>query len=184
MGVSFGQSRIADLTFQVFGRVVHPDWFAVRSHCRLSQAAWEADVRIIEGGHAIVWRSGRIRVTEILSGPETLLPPGNLLFQSTIRHEKTVSLKPGFGTEYQACFEVDRTDPEVFAHINDELALDATKGGLFHSFAPSNRLAAAPISHLRFEVKPSWLQIQAFHTFPDERAVVRTQSLLEVRSDL
>jgi hypothetical protein len=42
-------------------------------------------------------------------------------------------------------------------------------------------MAPAPITHLRYEARVKGLTVHAFHTFPDERAVVRTQSLFEPR---
>jgi hypothetical protein len=181
MGVSSGRSRAADLVFQVFGRALHPDWFAVRQHRRITQEAWEADVRIIEGGHAVVFRAGDARLTEVLSGPETVLPEPGLLFHSSIRHERTATLTPAGGLVYQTCFEVERVDPEVFAHLSEEMTLDATRGGLFHRFSPANRMAAAPISHIQVEGRVRGLSVQSFHTFPDDCAIVRTQSLFEPR---
>src|SRR5262245_60558559 len=100
MGVSSGRSRIADLAFQVFGRAVHPDWFAVREYRRVTQTGWEADVRIIEGGHAISWRCGPVRLTEVLAGPETVLPEPGLLYHSTVRHERAAALRPADFAEY------------------------------------------------------------------------------------
>jgi Protein of unknown function DUF2617 len=182
MGVSSGRTRVTDLTFRVFDRVVHPDWFTVRAHCRYAQSTWEADVRIVEAGHAIVWRSGLVRLSEVLTGPDTVLPEPGLLFHSTVRHERSTALRPDDLTEYQACFEVERIDPEVFAHLNNELTLDASKGGLFHRWAPSNRMAPSPISHLHIESRPRGLLVQAFHTFPHEQAIVRTQSLFELHT--
>ncbi len=179
MGVSHGRSRVADLSFQVFSRSVHPDWFAVRQHFRVGRNGWEADLRVIEGGHAIVFRSGGIRLTEILAGPETLLPEPGLLFHSPIRHERTATLRPSPAIEYQTCFEVERVDTEVFAHLSDEMTLDVTRGRLFHRFSPVNRMAPAPITHIRFEARVQGLTIHAFHSFPEERAIVRTQSLFE-----
>jgi hypothetical protein len=182
MGVSSGRSRIADLSFQVFGRSIHPDWLATRRHRRITQVGWEADVRIIEGGHAITWACGPVRLTEILCGPETPLPEPGLLFHSGVRHERSADLRPAPGIEYQSCFEVERVDPEVFAHLSDELTLDATRGALFHRFAASSRMAASPISRVHVESRARGLSIQSFHTFPDERAIVRAQSLFEVRA--
>ena len=179
MGVSHGRSRTADLAFQVFGRSVHPDWFAVREHLRLTQEGWEADLRIIEGGHAVVFRCGASRLTEVLSGPETLLPEPGLLLHWPARHERSTRLKAGDAFEYQACVGVERVDPEVFAHLTDEMALDPSRGRLFHRFSPANRMAPAPISHVRFESRARGLIVHAFHSFPDERAIVRTQSLFE-----
>jgi len=181
MGVSFGRSRVADLTFQVFARTIHPDWFAVRGHRRITQDGWEADVRIIEGGHAVVFRSGPVRLTEVLAGPETLLPEPGLLFHSGVRHERSTSLLPDGLLEYQTCFEVERVDREVFSHLCDEMTLDASRGRLFHRFAPSNRMAPGPISVIHVESRVKGLSVHAFHSFPDERAIVRTQSLFEPR---
>jgi hypothetical protein len=181
MGVSFGRSRVADLAFQVFARPIHPDWFAVRQYRRISQEGWEADIRIIEGGHAIIFRAGPVVLTEVLSGPETHLPEPGLLFHSPVRRERSTTLRPAGALEYQTCFEVERVDPEVFAHLSDEMALDASRGRLFHRFAPANRMAPAPISHILIESRVRGLSVQAFHTFPDERAIVRTQSLFEPR---
>jgi hypothetical protein len=182
MGVSHGRSRIADLAFQVYSRSVHPDWFAVREHCRVVQGGWEADLRVIEGGHAVIFRSGHVRLTEVLAGPETLLPEPGLLFHSPLRHERMTTLRPGEEIEYQTCFEVERVDPEVFAHLSDEMTLDASRGRLFHRFAPLNRMALAPLTHIHFEARTKGLTVHTFHTFPDERAIVRTQSLIEPRS--
>jgi hypothetical protein len=69
----------------------------------------------------------------------------------------------------------------VFAHLSDELILDPARGGLYHCFRAANRLAPAPISRVYVEARARGLSIQAFHTFPDERAIVRTQSLFELR---
>jgi hypothetical protein len=181
MGVSFGRSRVADQAFQVYARVIHPDWFSVRQHCRVTKDGWEADIRIIEGGHAINFRSGAVRLTEVLSGPETHLPEPGLVFHSPIRRDRSVSLKPGDVVDYQTCFDVERVDPEVFAHLSDEMVLDAGRGRLFHRFAPLNRMAAAPISHLHIEARVKGLSVHAFHSFPEERAIIRTQSLFEPR---
>jgi hypothetical protein len=181
MGVSSGRSRVADQAFQVYARAIHPDWFCVRQHRRVTKDSWEADIRIIEGGHAIIFRSGAVRLTEVLAGPETHLPEPGLMFHSPIRRERSVSLRPGEAVDYQTCFEVDRVDPEVFAHLSDEMVLDAGRGCLFHRFAPPNRMAAAPISHLHIEARVKGLSVHAFHSFPEERAIIRSQSLFEPR---
>jgi hypothetical protein len=180
MGVSSGRFRVADLSFQVFGRALHPDWFAVKAHRRITQTGWEADVRIVEGGHAITWGSGDVRLTEVLAGEEAALPELGLLYHARVRHERSVELRPGTRAEYQTCFEVERLDAELFTHLNDELLLEPVRGGLFHRFSPANRLAASPLSLVHIESRARGLSIQAFHTFPDERAIVRAQSLFEI----
>lgn len=181
MGVRSDRPRVADLAFQVYGRTLHPEWFAVRAHKRFAQAGWEADVRIVEGGHVILWACGPVRLAEVLTGPETVLPDPGLLYHSAIRHERSTCLRPGDRAEYQTCFAAERIDAEVFAHLSDELTADARRGGLFHRHNAPGRLAPVSLSRLYVEARPRGLSVQAFHTFPEERAIVRTQSLFEVR---
>jgi hypothetical protein len=179
MGVGFGRSRVADLTFRVFGRTIHPDWFAARQFCRLARKAWEVDIRIIDGGHSILFRTGSTRLSEILSGPETPALELGLLYQSSLKRERSTTLDAAGGVCYQTCFEVERVDPEVFDHLTEEMTLDASSNHLFHRFVPRNRLAPSPISHIRFEPAARGVSIHTFHTFPEEQAIIRTQTLLE-----
>ena len=125
-----------------------------------------------------------IRLTEILSGPETVLPEPGLLFHSHLRRERSTHLRPGGLIEYQSCIEVERVDLEIFRHLCEEMTLDASRDGLFHRFRSANRLAPPPISHLHVDARVNDLSIQSFHTFPDECAIVRTQSLFELKPSL
>jgi hypothetical protein len=180
MGVGFGRSSVADLTFQVFNRSLHPDWFATREFRRIAQSGWEADLRIIEGGHSIVFSAGSVRLTEILSGPETTLPEPGLLYRCYLRRERSTHLRPGGTIEYQSCLEVERVDGEIFSHLCAEIALDVSGHFLFHRFGSANRLAPQPISHIQINARVRDLSVHSIHTFPEECAVVRTQSLFEL----
>ncbi len=184
MGVSSGQLRVADLSFQVFQRNLHPEWFATRAFRRIEHQRWGADLRIIEGGHAVLFRSGSICIAEVLSGPEAALPETGRLFHSHLRHERSTRLRPGGSIEYQSCLEVERVDHEIFRHLCEEMTLDTSREALIHRFRSTNRLAPPPISHIHIDVRAGGLAIQAFHTFPDERAIVRTQSLFELNGSL
>lgn len=178
MSSSLGRAPVADLAFRVFDRAVHPDWFATRAHRRVAVDAWQADIRIIDGGHAVTWRSGDVRLTEVL-GPARLDVPADPVFASPVRDEHSAALRPGAGVEYQASFEAEWLDPEVFAHLSDEMTLDSARDRLFAQARGAGRLDASAITHLAFESRPKGLLVHAFHSFPAERGVVRTQSLFE-----
>ena len=180
MGSSLGRARVADLAFRVFGRAVHPDWFDTRAHRRVAVDAWQADIRIIDGGHAVTWRAGDARCTEVLGSAVASWPDAGLLLDSPVRHERTATFEPGPGAEYQTSFEVERLDPEVFAHLSDEMALDAGRDRLLHRSGGANRLAPAAISHVSFESRARGLLVHAFHSFPADLAIVRMQSLFEI----
>jgi hypothetical protein len=182
MGVGFGRSSIADLTFQVFNRSLHPEWFATREFRRVEQKRWAADVRIVEGGHAVIFSSGLVRLTEVLCGPETILPEPGRLFHSHLRRERSAILRPDGTVEYQSCLEVERVDIEVFLHLCEEIALSASANRLFQRFPAPNRMAPPPISHVQLSARGADLSIQSFHSFPSECAIVRTQSLFELKA--
>jgi len=182
MGVGFGRSSIADLEFQVFNRALHPEWFGTREFRRVEQKRWAADVRIVDGGHAVVFSAGSVRLTEVLSGPDTVVPEPGRLFRSHLRRERSTILRPDGTIEYQSCLEVERIDIEIFRHLCEEIALNASGNSLFHRFPTSNRLAPQPISHIQISARFGDLSIQSFHSFPDERAIVRTQSLFELKA--
>ena len=177
--------RVADLGFRVDARAIHPDWLAVRAHRRVVLEGWDVDLRIVEGGHAIQWRSGPARITEIVAAKPTLaeIPEDGRLLGTDFRRERSVTLRPHPGLEYRSSFEVERCDPSIFDHLNDEAALDASPDALRHAYrsGPGNRLAPPAISLVRFEARPSGISIHTFHSIPEERAILRTHSLIESR---
>ncbi len=181
MAAGASRPRIADLNFRVFDRPVHPDWFAVRAHRRIVTEAWEADIRVIEGGHAIHWRADRFRLTEALTGLDAALPEPGILFHSNLRQERAARLEPAGGLEYLTSFEVERCDAEVFDYLSNEASLDGSRDALLFSFTSGNRMAPPAISWIRFEARAKGVSIHTFHTFPAERAIVRTHSLFESR---
>jgi Protein of unknown function DUF2617 len=182
MGVGFGRSSVADLTFQVFNRALHPEWFATRDFRRVEQKRWAVDVRIVEGGHAVVFSSGSVRLSEVLCGPETVLPEPGRLFHSHLRRERSTMLRPDGTVEYHSCLEVERVDIEIFVHLCEEIALNASGDRLFQRFPAPNRLAPPPVSHIQVSARAADLSIQCFHSFPNECAIVRTQSLFELKA--
>jgi len=181
MGVSFGRSSVADLAFRVYNRPLHPEWYSTCVFRRFESRGWRADVRIIEGGHVAIFRAGSICLSEVLCGPETGLPETGLLFHSHVKHERSAAFEPGDAIEYHTCFDVEQVDPEVFHNLCEEAACDSVPEGLFHSFRATSRLSPPPISHIHIDSSSRSLSIQVFHSFPEERAIVRTQSRYEIK---
>src|SRR5262249_32666927 len=148
-----------------------------RQFRRFENKRWTADVRIVDGGHTAVFLSGSVRLTEVLCGPETGLPEVGRLFYSHLRPERSTSLRPDRLLEAKSCLEVERVDAAIFRHLCDEMALNPNGNLLVHRFPASNRLSPPPISHIQISARASDVAIQSFHSFPDECAIVRTQSL-------
>ena len=178
MSLGPGRTRVGDLSLRVFARGVHPDWFETLAFQRVGRTGWEADIRLIAGGHAILWASGPDRVAEVLAASEGEWPES--VHEAAIRAERSAHLRPSPGVEYQTCFSVERVEHRVFGHLCRELELEADPRGLFHRHRARSRLEAAGLSRLRIEARPRSLSVHAFHTLPEERAIIRTQTLIEI----
>lgn len=176
-----GRPRLPELTFRVFNRSLHPDWFVVKDHKRVAKDGWIADIRIIDRGHVVNWSSGSTRLTEVLLYDGIELPKDGLLSESKVRGERITTLKPAVGVEYQSIVELEHSDPEIFAHLNDEMIKDTDRAGLAFAFPSAHRFAPCGLSQIVIESRARGLLIQTFHTFPDERSIVRTQSLFETK---
>ena len=76
-------------------------------------------------------------------------------------------------------FQVETVQPEIFAHIHDEILGDGGKRGLLYNFQPNHRLSLAPLGLVSAESRPGCLILTSFHTFPEEYTIVKSQSLIE-----
>jgi hypothetical protein len=184
MKADSSRPKLNDLAFQVFSRTIHPEWLEVRTHHRLIHEGWDADVRVINGGHAIHWRFDSYRMTEILTCPDPSLPETGRLFQTPVRRERSKSLSLDGFVDYQTTMDIERCDAQVFDHLCNEATLDAKREGLYFAFSSKNRLMPAAISLIRYETRSNGLSIHSFHSFPQERVILRTHSLFESRLSL
>lgn len=76
-------------------------------------------------------------------------------------------------------FQLETVAPQVFWTFQEELSLDSVKNGLLHRFDSSGRMALGAMSYINVETRNRSLSVQAFHTFPDDYAIVKSQSLFE-----
>lgn len=172
---------VDELLFQLYGRPLHPELFDIAAVERVSRPDFEAEVRLTRGGHVISWtprREPKFFLTEVVNPAQPWFPPGPLA-EASFRHERMVQAQPHPGVRYQACFQLEVLTPEVFCKVNDELLRDARRRGFIHYFAPGEGYGPAPIGLILMDGRPGCQLVHAFHTFPDECTVVKSQSLFE-----
>jgi hypothetical protein len=81
---------------------------------------------------------------------------------------------------YRVEYSLESVSPDVFWTLQHELAGDAERQGIFHRFDSGGRLALGSLSYVHVESRLRTSLVQAFHTFPDYSAIVKTQSLFEL----
>ncbi len=180
MSVGFVRPDVSDLSLAVFGRSVHPELFVIHEQTKVAHDGFVANVAISQAGHVLQLRSGSHVLCEVVAPREQPLPHRQRLFEKTLRGSRDESLWLPGGVGYHLSFQIERLDPEVYLHLHEEFSSDCRKATLGHMFAPPNRLAPAAVSYLQLDLFPHSLLVHAFHTFPENCAVVKTQTLIEL----
>lgn len=86
------------------------------------------------------------------------------------------------GARYETTFSLDRVTPEIFHTVQQEVQLGGVQLGLFHLFDASNRYGLGAMSYIHFQSRDRSLLVRALHTFPDDFAIVKSQSLFSLPS--
>ena len=80
------------------------------------------------------------------------------------------------GARYEVNFSLERVDSDMFHTFQQELSLSAAQNGMLHRFHASGRLGLGAMSYINLESRDGSLTVRALHTFPDDFAIVKSQS--------
>lgn len=181
MAVSFARPNVAELMFRVYSRSLHPELFQVHAQTQISQPDYNVTLQICDAGHLVSFSCGGEVFSEVTATRQHPLPEQRRMFARQFRGncDEAFQLQPNLA--YQVSFQLEHLEPEVFLNFNEELLVDCKSAELARSFQSSNRLAPGPLSLIKTDVWPKTLLIHAYHTFPENCAVVKTQSLFELK---
>ena len=180
MRVDAARPDVASLVFRLFCRTVHPELFEVFSQTIVRQELYTAELTICDAGHVISFHHKGQTLCEVTTSADKPLPHNRQVIGRRLRGHRNESVEHDGGILYHVSFQVEQLEPEVFQHCHEEMLVDATHCRMSHCFSPTSRLTPAPLSFIRTEERPHSLLVHTFHTFPDNRAVVKTQSLFVV----
>ncbi len=172
--------KVAELIFRLYGRPLHPELFEVYSSRSVERGEYQAQIDITSTGHVMTWRYAGLTLTEVVTSARAPLPERRRLMSYRLKGERHDGVECRGGVTYQVCFQLEPVEPEVFWTYQDELSRDGQRRGMFHKFDSSGRIALGAISYINVETRSRSLMIQAFHTFPDDYAIVKSQSLIEI----
>lgn len=171
---------VTDLVFQLYGRSLHPELFTIYETRHLERGDFQACLQITSAGHLITWRYAGLTLTELATGASDPLPQKRRLLSHRIRGQRDDQVECRGGVRYQVSFQLETVSPEVFWTYQDELLADGQRRGLLYTFRPQNRVKAGPLSYIHVETRERSMLVQAFHTFPEDNAIVKSQSLFEL----
>ena len=81
---------------------------------------------------------------------------------------------------YHSEFQIEKIAPEMFWRLQNELSKSSQQHGIMHSFDSSGRIPIGGISYLHTVAREKSFEVKAFHTFPDDQAIVKTQTRFQI----
>lgn len=171
--------KVAELVFQMYGRSLHPELFEVFQSRVIKRGDYEAIIKITSAGHVVEWRYQGLTLTEVAASAVHPLPLKRRIMSYRLKGDRQDQMA-FHGIRYRTQFSLEPVAPEVFWTYQQELSLDGIRNGLLHRFDSSGRMALGALSYMNVESRNRSLIVQAFHTFPDDYAIVKTQSVFEV----
>lgn len=170
--------KIVELVFRLYDRRLHPELFETLAERRVKRDGYVLSARVTPTGHVIEWSRGDAVLCEVTATANQPLPDTGRLLAHRFQGERhgRCSLDR---VKYEMSLQVETLPPEVFLHVHEDLVADGAKRGMLFHFRPHHRLGLTPIGLITVEQLTGGLAVSAFHTFPDEFTVIKTQSLIE-----
>lgn len=172
--------KIAELVFQLYGRAIHPELFQTFRTRTVERGDYVATVEITSAGHVVCWRRDGLILTEVATSAHHPLPKKRRLMSHQLRGERSDHVECRGGVTYDVSFSLESVDSAAFHTFQKELTLAGAKEGLLHCFDSSGRFGLGALSYVNVQSRDRTLLIQALHTFPDDQAIVKSQSVFRL----
>jgi len=172
--------KVAELSFQLYGRSLHPELFETHQTRTLSRGGYTAQVNITSAGHVITWQYAGMTLTEVAASSHQPLPERRRLLSRQLTGERKDKVQCRGGIEYRFNFSLETVDPRFFRSMQQELMVEGSEYQLIHNFDSSGRMALGAFSFINMEARDRSVLFQVLHTFPDDGAIVKTESQFQL----
>jgi len=182
MNVERGQTkqRVEDLLFCLYQRAIHPEFFQLHKVRRLEQRRYQAEIWVVGLAHVITVQVGDQILTELIAEDHESLPKSGLAASFRFRGERDHTQSFNDGLNYILSTQVERLAPHLFPATHRDYIHYAQNRGLLVTFDDMATDGLVPFSFVDFDARDHELHIHAFHAFPEELTLLKTQSIFEI----
>lgn len=175
--------KVAELAFHVFSRSLHPELYAIHKSRDVVRQQYSARIDITNCGHVVTWKAANMTVCEVATSAHQPLPKKRCLLSKALKGSRTERANLRGGLNYRTHFQLEPVEPDLFWMVQQQLGNGPTEG-LLHNFDASGRMALGALSYVSVETRQRSMLVQAIHTFPDDFAIVKVESLFSLPSDV
>ncbi len=171
---------VSELTFSLFQRPLHPELFRIYARRHLKTERYEMLLWATGSSHLVSIFADDVCLTELISVPGQLLPKRGLIERFHFRGQRTHKCTLSRGLSYMTDFQVEKMSSNLYRQSHLDLQRFARNRGLFVAFPGATPEGLEPFSYIDFEARREELHVHAFHAFPDQVTIIKTQSLFDL----
>jgi hypothetical protein len=171
------QTAVSDLRLSVYLRALHPEFFEIRACRDFDGLAFDGQMWLIEGGHVVVFVDGPDAVTEVVAPKDLELPRRGRARSADLAGDREHRVEARGTLLYQMAYQVETCSLGRYVREAEDLLASARSGHVYAEATTDGRARA--FSYAVPEPKGRGLLVHAWHGFPAERTILRTQTLIE-----
>ena len=179
MRVQLARPDAADMVLRTFERSIHPELFDGQRQCVLNFGGNRALLRLGQSGHLLEFSAAGSVVTEVVATKHEELPSHLKVVDRRLIGYRTHMIDLP-AVRYHCSYQLEHVPLDVYLQLHREFEMDARNATMSLTFAGATPQSPDCISLLKCDVLREGLVVHAFHTFPENAAVLRTQTLFEV----
>lgn len=174
------KQRIDELHFYLYQRALHPELFRIHQVKHVRQTRYHAEIWIVGLAHVVSFNAGRSCLTELIADECEMLPKIGLAMSFRFRGERDYSHSFDSGMKYILSTQVERMTPNLFPSSHRDLLTYGRTRSMFQSFGEWESDGLEPFTFIDHEAREREFHVHAYHVFPEEMTLLRTQSIFEV----
>src|SRR5262245_42977239 len=168
-----------DLNLFLFDRPLHPELFRHYANYRVNQVRYHADIWFVGLSHVLTVTAGQRSLTEVVAADSDVLPTRGVLTRFRMKGERDLERRSPEGWHYMGSSQLETMDEPLYKSVHTDLVKHAQKKGWFYQFDQRGDGELFPFSYIDHEAWDGQFHVHAFHAFPAERTVVKTQTIFE-----
>lgn len=172
--------RVDELQFCLYERAIHPELFHIHRVKRIQQPRYQAEIWVIGLAHVVTVQCGQQFLTELITEDIDLLPKSGLAASFRFRGERDHSQAFDGGLKYILSTQVERMTPQLYPATHRDYVHHAQNRGLFVPFPEWGHDGLAAFTFINFDARDHEFHVHAFHAFPEEVTLLKTQSIFEI----
>lgn len=172
--------QVVDLHLSLYDRPLHPELFRHYADYAVEQGRYRAEFWLIGLGHVVTVSSGKQALTELIANESDVLPQRGLVTRFRLKGERDHDRRCPNGWFYMVSSQVEVMEEHLYKSVHNDLLRHAAKRGWVYRFQQWADGDLIPFTHMDHEARDAELHVYAYHAFPAERTIVKTQSIFEL----